>query len=419
MITLGKIAPLPTLLLILSLPALAADWPQFRGPERSDVAKETGLLKTWPAGGPKLLWTFDNAGIGFSGPAIVGDRLFTMGGRGDRELLFALDVKTGKEIWSTEVGALFTNPWGDGPRATPTVDGEQVYALGGNGNLLCVESATGKKRWQVSLDGDLGGAVPYWGCGESPLVDGEQVIVTPGGEKGALAALDKKSGKVIWRSAELKDGAAYSSIVVAVAGNVRHYVQMTDKGVAGVSARDGKLLWQSELGFNDTAIVPTPIVNGDHVYVSSGYGAGGGVLKLSADGDKVKAEQVWANRVMVNHHGGVLKFGDHTYGFSDGRGWICQDFKTGERVWDGRGKLGKGSLTCADGRLYLYSESDGACVLIDASPAGWNETGRFKIPKETKIDRKSGGIWTHPVVANGRLYLRDQDLIFCFDVKAQ
>jgi hypothetical protein len=207
--------------------------------------------------------------------------------------------------------------------------------------------------------------------------------------------------------------------VVATVGGVRQYVQMTEPGVVGVAAKDGALLWRSELGHNDTAIVPTPIVDGAHVYVTSGYGAGGGVLELTADKGAFKATQVWANRSLVNHHGGVVKVGDHVYGFSDGTGWVCQEFKTGKRVWDGRGKLGKGSLTCADGRLYLYAENDGTCVLIDASPAGWAEAGRFTIPRETKLDRKSGQIWTHPVVANGRLYLRDQDLLFCFDVQAK
>jgi outer membrane protein assembly factor BamB len=342
-----------------------------------------------------------------------------MGTRGDAEFVFALDTKTGKEIWATKGGKPYENAWGDGPRATPTVDGDVLYALGANGDLLCLELANGKQRWQINFTKDLGGELPTWGYTESPLIDGNRLICTPGGDNGTFAALDKKTGKVVWRSTGLKDPAAYSSIVVGTVGNVRQYIQMTEKGVVGVSAKDGQLLWQSELAFNNTAIVPTPIFHENQVYVSSGYAAGGGLLKLSAAGQGTKAEQIWANRVMVNHHGGVLRVGEHVYGFSDGKGWTCQSFKTGEKVWDGKGKLGKGSLTCADGRLYLYDESDGTCVLIDASPTGWNESGRFKIPRETQLPRKSGLIWTHPVVANGRLYLRDQDLLFCFDVSAK
>ena len=404
------------LLLAATVPLFAADWPQFRGPERTNVSKEMGLLATWPKDGPKLLWTFENAGIGFAGPAVVGDRLYTLGSRGGSEYVMAIDTKTGKELWATRHGPHFTNAWGDGPRSTPTVDGDVLYALGAHGDLTCLDTATGKQRWRLSLVKDLGGTVPTWGYSESPLVDGDQLIVTPGGNQGALAAIDKKSGKVIWRSKELDHGAAYSSAMPAVVGGIRFYIQMTDSAVVGVAARDGKLFWQTDLAVNGTAVCPTPIVAGDQVYVTSGYGAGCGLLKLTAEQGMVKAETIYDNKVMTNHHGGVVKVGEHIYGFSDDGGWTCQEFSTGRRSWN-RGKLGKGSLTAADGKLYLYAENDGVCVLIDVNPKAWTEVGRFTIPRETKIERKAGKIWTHPVVANGKLYLRDQDLIFCFDVK--
>ncbi|MBY0522499.1 MAG: PQQ-like beta-propeller repeat protein [Gemmataceae bacterium] len=400
-----------------ALSVQAADWPQWRGPERNDVSKETGLLKAWPKEGPKLLWTFENAGMGFAGPAIVGDRLYTMGGRDAKEFILALDAKTGKELWATEMGKVFVNGWGDGPRGTPTVDGDTIFALGGSGDLLCLNAADGKKRWHINLVADLGGDIPDWGYTESPLVDGDRLVVSPGGAKGTLVALDKNTGKELWRSKGLTDGAAYASIIVAEVGGVRQYVQMTASGVAAVRADTGKFLWNSDLARNDTAICPTPIFDAGHVYVSSGYGAGCGLVKLTAANDKVTAEKVYGNKVMTNHHGGVLLLGGHLYGYSDNKGWTCQEFKTGQSVWAERNKLGKGSLTCADGMLYLYSEGDGTCALVEATPMGWKETGRFRIPRETKLDRKAGQIWTHPVIANGRLYLRDQDLIFCFDVK--
>jgi outer membrane protein assembly factor BamB len=396
---------------------LGADWPQWRGPDRTDVSPETGLLKTWPAGGPKLLWTFSEAGLGFSGPAIVGNRLFTMGAKGDKEFVCALDLETGKKTWSMEVGNLRTDGRGDGPRGTPTVDGDVLYTIGGQGDLASIEIATGKKRWSKSLTKDLGGKIPTWGFAESPLVDGDRVICTPGGSQGTLAALDKKSGKTVWQSKEVDDAAGYSSIIVAEVAGIKQYVQMTMKGVVGVAPQDGKVLWHYLKPSYRTAVIPTPIFHNNHVYATAGYGAGCDLLKLTPEGQKIKVEKVYANTNMVNHHGGVVLVGDHLYGYSDGKGWVCQEFKTGKNVWEEKGKLGKGCLTYADGNLYCYSERDGTVVLAEATPKGWKENGRFKIPKETELNRKKGQIWTHPVVANGRLYLRDQDLIFCFDVR--
>jgi outer membrane protein assembly factor BamB len=394
----------------------SANWPQWRGPDRNDVSRETGLLRTWPGDGPKLLWAFTNAGLGFSGPAIVGGRLFTMGAYSDKEYVYAIDAGTGKELWSAEIGPMFLNGWGDGPRGTPTVDGNRVYAISGQGGLICVEADSGAKVWLVDLHKNLGGETPSWGFAESPLVDGNQVVCTPGASQGALAALDKQTGKVLWRSEKLTDPAAYSSIVVAEVGGLRQYIQMTADQVVGVAAADGRLLWRSNVAHNNTAVISTPIVHQDHVYVTTGYGAGCGLLKLSPDGKGTKAETVYTNKVMKNQHGGVVLVDDHVYGYSEGSGWVCQEFKTGKSVWESK-KLGKGSLTVADGRLYCYTEDKGTVVLAEAGPGGWTEHGRFTIPNETGQERKKGQIWTHPVVAGGRLYLRDQDLIFCYDVK--
>ena len=407
------------------LPLLAADWPQWRGPDRTNVSKETGLLKKWPEEGPKLLWTCSEAGIGYSGPAIVGDRLYTLGGDEKNAFVIAVDTRTGKKVWSTVIGPFQANPWGGGPRSTPTVDGEYLYALSAAGNLACLQMVNGKKIWSVSLTGgELGGKRPGWNYSESPLVDGDQVVCSPGGSKGTLAALDKKTGKVLWRSKELTDPAGYSSSVPTTVGGVRQYVQLTMKGVAGVAAKDGRLLWYYPNRKYRTAVIPTPIVHDNHVYAAAGYRAGAVLLKLTPQGHGTKAEQLYdedAMSVMDNKHEGVVLVGDYVYGWSDGSGWTCQELKTGKVMWQSR-KLGRGSITCADGHLICYSEDNGTVVLVPASPDGWQEKGRFTIARQSELPRPPNArnnIWTHPVVANGKLYLRDQELIFCYDISAQ
>lgn len=413
-----------TLILFLfmgcTMPALATDWPQWRGPERTDVSKESGLLKSWPKNGPQLLWTYDNAGNSYSGPAIVGNRLYTLGSDANSEFVLALDIATGKQAWKCPIAPRFKNNWGDGPRCTPTVDGESIYVIGGQGELACVDRNTGKKRWSKNLRSDLGGQMMSgWGYCESPLVDGNKVICSPGGSKGALAALDKKTGKVLWRSKDTTDQAAYSSVIIADMPGHRHYVQLTGKGVVGISPKDGSQLWYySKEGIFRTAVIPTAIYHDGHVYVTSGYGAGCDLIKLTASGSTIDAEKVYANKIMTNQHGGVVYLEGHVYGYSDSeRGWVCQDFLKGTVVWSEKRKLGKGSVTCVNDRLYCYSEDEGTAVMIDATTDGWKERGRFTIPQESNIRSQSGKIWTHPVVSNGHLYLRDQDYIFCYDLK--
>ncbi len=411
--------------------AQAADWPQWRGPDRSDVSQETGLFKTWPKEGPKLLWTFRDAGAGYSGPAVVGPTLYTMGAEGKTEFLYALDTQSLKKRWSAEVGPIFSDGHGDGPRATPTVDGDRVYALGAQGDLIAVRSADGGAIWRKNLKRDFDGEMwSEWGYSESPLVDGGKVICTPGGKDGALAALDKNTGVLLWRSKEWTDKAAYSSLVTAEVGGLRQFVQMTGESVAGVAAEDGRLLWRYPRR-SSTAPVPTPIVSGDCVYATSGYRAGCVLLELTAHGRDVSCAELYKNRNLVNHHGGALLINGCVYGYDDNKGLVCQDWRTGDVAWKqedygslwdkehNRGVFGKMSLTCADGRLYCYGEDEGTVLLIEATPKGLIENGRFTIPEHSRLKRNSGKIWTHPVIADGKLYLRDQELIFCYDVKTR
>src|SRR5262245_10694271 len=289
-----------TLVLCLAQALCAAsfDWPQWRGPERTDVSKETGLLKSWPSAGPKRVWLYEKAGEGYSGPALAAGKLFTMGTRDESECLLAIDANTGKELWVARIGSVFRERRGNGPRCTPTVDGDRVYAMTAEGELACASVADGKILWEESMT-DLGGRVPHWGYTESVLVDGDKVLCTPGGSKGALAALEKKTGKLLWQSDEFAEPAHYSSMIVAVVDGARQYIQLTESAVAGIAATDGKLLWKSVFP-GRTAVVPTPIYKDSHVYVTASYGAGCKLVKI---GPGNQVTDVYENKVMKNHHG--------------------------------------------------------------------------------------------------------------------
>jgi outer membrane protein assembly factor BamB len=280
-----------------------------------------------------------------------------------------------------------------------------------------VQLKDGKELWRATMS-DLGGKVPGWGYTESVLVDGKQVVCTPGGSQGAIAALDKTTGKVIWQSKEFTDGAQYSSIVPATINGQPQYVQRTMESIVGISPKDGALLWKQAYP-GKTAMIPTPIVKGNQVYVTGGYGVGSMSFRIEP-GNKVAMifdETAGTNKVMKNHHGGVILVGDHIYGYSDGVGLTCQDFKTGAEVWSEKRAVQKGAVSYADGMLYFLEEGTGNVVLIEATPKGYSEKSRFKLDPQTAIRSPQGRIWTHPVISNGRLYLRDQDLIHCYAVK--
>lgn len=386
----------------------AGEWPQWRGPNRDGHSADMGLLQEWPSGGPRLLWKTNGIGRGYSSVAVAGGKIFTLGDGPESGFVHALDL-TGKGIWTAKLGRIGGGGGYPGPRCTPAVDGGMVYALGQHGDLVCVDANTGKEIWRKNLQKDFAGKVGGWGYSESPLVDGERLLCTPGGTNGAMVALNKKTGETMWRAKEYKDRAEYSSIIVKEIGGARQYIQLTGASVAGIRADDGKLLWRAERK-GKTANVPTPIFKDNHVYVSTGYGIGCNLFKVTP-GSEFQVEQVYANTVMVNHHGGLILVGEHLYGYSDGKGWVCQDFKTGEMVWSDK-RLGKGSVAYADGRLYLRQEGGpGTVVLINASPEGYTERGRFAQP-----DRSDKNSWPHPVIAGGKLYLRDQDMLLCYDV---
>ena len=295
------------------------------------------------------------------------------------------------------------------------MDGERVYAMSGQGQLVCVSVADGKLKWKKTMK-SLGGIIQKWGYTESVLVEGNLVLCTPGGKKGTVAALDKMTGKLVWQSADWQDNAQYASIMPAEIQGVKQYVQLTQTQFAGIAAEDGRVLWQADFLGGRVAVVPTPIVHDSHVYISAGYGAGSVQVKIDTD---QTVSEVYSNKVMKNHHGGVIKVGNYLYGYSDAAGWVCQDWSTGEKMWGEKQELRKGAIGSADGKLYCLEEDSGTVVLIDASPDGWKEQGRFTLSPQTEQRSDRGKIWTHPVIANGKLYLRDQELLFCFDISSK
>jgi len=399
---------LPATIALLSLASQAmaqsaAVWPQWRGPNRDGISKETGLLKQWPADGPPLVWKASGAGSGYSSFSISDGKLYTMGLRGDREYVIAFDVATGKEAWATAHGSAFRNDRGNGPRGTPTVDGNRVYALGGNGDLSALDARTGKIVWTKNMLKEFGGSNIQWGISESPLVLGNKVLVNPGGPGASIVALNKADGSLIWKSQS--DGAGYSSGIPVEINGGTQVVFFTSERAVGLDAKDGRLLWDYSRPSNNVANVATPIVRGNRVFISSDYGTGGGVVEIKPDN---KAQEIWFTKDMRNHHSSSVLIGDYLYGFSSSL-LTAIKFDTGEIAWRDR-SVGKGSLVYADGNLYCFSEK-GVVGLVEATPTGYKEKGRFRIPQE------SLETWTHPVVAGGRLYLRDQDTIYAFDVK--
>ena len=403
--------PLVALTVILSLSAVASeqafdDWPQWRGPKRDGISAERGLLKDWPAGGPPVVWRASGAGTGYSSFSSAHGRLYTLGARESIEYLMAYDAATGKKTWETAHGRQFSNDRGDGPRSTPTVDGDRLYTFGGSGDMSVVDAATGKVFWKINLLEKLGGTNIQWGLSESPLVLSDRILVSPGGRGASIVALSKTDGSVIWKS--LSDEPGYSSAVLHEAGGVREAIYFTGERALGIDVDTGKLLWSYNQVANRTANIATPIVRGNFVFLSSGYGTGAALLELTPGSKSIAARQVYFTRDMRNHHASSVLIGDYLYGFSDAI-LTAMKFDSGQVAWRDR-SVGKGSVVFVDERLYLYSE-EGVVGLAEANPAGYREHGRFQI--------KTGGAptWSHPIVSNGKLFIRDQDNIYAFDVR--
>jgi outer membrane protein assembly factor BamB len=423
-----SISALSLLLVAVSFLLLAADWPQWRGPNRDGVSKEQGLLKKWPEDGPKLLWQSTELGQGYGSPAVVGEKLYITGNKGmDDEFVQALNVADGKLSWTSRIGKVGENQMANypGARSTPTVDGERIFVLGSDGDLACLETKTGKIVWAKNLKKDFGGKTGAWAYAESPLVDGDVVVCTPGGAEATLLALKKATGEVVWKTASPEaDNAAYSSVVIAEAGGRKQYVQVLEKGLVGVDAKSGEQLWRYKGIGTQPPAIPTPVSRKDIVYGATVKGSGSFVhLKPTPSG--VEVEEIFSNAKLPKAIGGSVEVNGYLYG-TGSEVLMCVEYPKGNVKWQSR-DVGVGSLCYADGMLYFHAETPpGEVALVEATPEEYRGRGRFTPPngpKNRKTDDGTGKkvldgrTWAYPVVANGRLYIRDWNCLWCYDVK--
>lgn len=405
--------------LLVSITVLAQEpnWNQFRGPNSDNHAFSTGLAKSWGEGGPKELWRINTLGTGYSNLCFYGDMMFTLGDFGDQSFVIAMDKKTGKELWKQPLGKSGTGLGAGGkqaannstgPLATPACDGESVYVFSQYGDFVAYGMKDGKELWRKNTVKELGGNImAVWAYSASPILDGDKILLPIGGDGGTLAAFDK-SGKLIWRTDWLTEAAAYTSAVSVEIGGVRQYMVLTGERLIGVST-DGKFLWGANFP-GKVAVCSNPAFCAGTVMAGCGYGVGAFFYSVAKEGDKFKdVSSFHADQALLSHHGGIVAVGDHFYLLSDRKGLTCVEAKTGTIVWENR-SVGKGSLTFADGKLFLRSEGgEGVIAMVEATPAGYKELGRFDQP-----ERSSKNSWTYPVIVDKKMYIRDQGLLLCY-----
>lgn len=405
---------------LASTSSKADAWGQWRGPQRNGVSVEKGLLQEWPKEGPRQLWQVSHAGSGYGAPAVVGDRIYVLGNEGlENEFVLGLRAATGEKLWSSTLGKVGNpeqKPEFPAARSTPTVEGELLWALGSDGDLACVETSTGKIRWKKSLRTDFGGKPGIWAYAESPLIDGGVLICTPGGSDATIVALNKGTGELVWKcSVPENTEAAYASAIVTEAGGVRQYVQMLSKGLVGVDAKTGKVLWRYDKTVSKfRANIPTPLAR-DGVFYSAGAGTGGALVKLTAKDGGLVPEEIVFSAKLPTAIGGAVVFGDYIYG-TGGQSMTCSEFATGALKWEERA-LGAASILAADGRLYLHGEN-GEVALVEPASEGYREKGRFAPAGQPRRSQAMEKAWAYPVLSDGRLFIRDHGMLWCYDVKA-
>jgi len=393
--------------------AEAPSWPRFHGPKGDSISTETGLLKQWPDGGPKLLWRAKGLGKGFSGVTVADGRILTSGDVDDDLVVFCLDLE-GRVLWQTKNGAAWTKTGPHGSHGTPTLDGDRVYHENAHDEIVCLDAKSGAKIWGVNLRSEFRGAGDGFGRGESLLIDGDRVICSPGGEV-AMAALDKRTGRTLWKSPSAGEPAGYASPILAETQGLRILLTMASRSLIGVNADNGDLLWRFEhYTPRYVANCVNPVYHDGHVFVSGGYGLGSALLKIDVQGQKASVRPVWRSTELDNRHGGVILLDSFVYGashFNNKARWVCLDWKTGKKTWADRG-IGEGSLCCADGMLYTMNERR-KVGLVRPAPGGYDLVSQFTLPEGGE-----GPTWAHPVVCGGRLYLRHGDRLYAYDVRA-
>lgn len=398
--------------------ASAIDWTQWRGPKGDGISPEKGLLQDWPKEGPRLVWAAKGFGLGHATVVTSGKTIVSAGDKDGQSRVVAVSATDGKQLWTAPLGKAGAPGWGgfEGTRSTPTIDPEtrMVFAVGQYGEIVALKLDDGKEIWRKSLVSDFSGPLPEWGYSQSPILDGSKVIFTPGGAAGAVIALEASSGKEVWRSADFKDAAHYAPVVIATIDGVKQYIQLTEKSLASLDPASGKVLWRTDRP-GKVAVIPTPVVFGNLVYTTSGYGVGCSCFEIKKDGDKWNVKELYANKTLDNHHGGVIRLGPNVFGHADSKGWTCQDIATGKALWQDK-SFRKGSICYADNRFIIRGEEGaGSVALIEASVDGYKEHGRFDPPHRSEVKNT----WAHPVVSEGKLYIRDQDTLLCFDISAK
>jgi outer membrane protein assembly factor BamB len=392
--------------------AEAPSWPVFHGPNGDNISTETGLLKTWPEDGPPLAWTAEGIGDGFASASLAGGVIYTAGNVEDHTVVTAMDLD-GKIKWQAECGKAWTRGPA-GTRATPTIDGDRLYYENPYGDVVCLDVAGGKKIWEINILDEFDGKNIIWALSESLVIDGDNVICCPFGKKASVVALNKKTGRVAWTAEGTGDKAGYATVSIVKFAGRRMILAMSGKALVGVDADKGKLLFRYEHKTKHDVNATQPIFNDGMVFITSGYGAGSEMVKLTASGGKITAQQAWENKDMDNHHGGVILLDGYLYGSAMKRNWICLDWKTGQTKYSDGG-VGKGAVTCADGMLYTQAENqkNRTVGLVRPTPEGHQLVSQFAFPEGGK-----GRVWAHPVVCGGRLYIRHGDKLFAFNVKA-
>ncbi|MEZ6131543.1 MAG: PQQ-binding-like beta-propeller repeat protein [Planctomycetaceae bacterium] len=400
----------------------AADWPQWRGPDRDGRSAETGLDLDWTDGAPRLLWKLEGVGRGYSSVAVVDNVIYTTGNTDNGQCVIARKAADGSEIWSTSLTDRAPKHGYDGARCTPSVTDKHVYVVTSDGQIACLKRSDGRVVWSKKFADEWNGKMMSgWGFSESPLVDGDRVICTPGGDKALIVALNRLTGEEIWSSPSFdsdkgNDGAGYSSVVISNAGGIKQYVTLTGHGVVSVDAKDGSILWTYARVANGTANIPTPVVFDDYVFCSSGYGTGSALLHIVKEGDGLKASEKYFldAGTLQNHHGGMIRDGDYIYcGHGHNEGFpTCLKIDTGEVVWGGklRGAGKKSAAVTMVGDHLLFRYESGELASIVATPESYQLKGYF-MP-----DYQEGKSWAHPVVVDGRLYLREQNVLMCYDI---